>query len=143
MSQRIKGQEVEIVVVVNGSPKRSITAVRSFEVAFQMDILAEGYLGETTKRKDSIFNGSRGKLDVHIENAEIFGVIQQITDRARRRGAGLTINIKATLRFPNGDRPKILLPDVEFGEIPLNFSSRVDYGTISLTFEGSELSVIS
>lgn len=143
MAARIKGQEVEVVIVVDGSPQRSITAIRSFELSFQQEIMSEGYLGETTKRRDAIFNGMSGKIDIHLENDDIFDLIQKLVDKARRRTAGIKVNIKATLRFPNGDRPKIIIPDVEFGEFPLSFGSRSDYGSVSLSFEAAEYSVLS
>lgn len=142
MSGRIKGQEVEAIIIVNGAPQRNITTIRNFEFAWQMEISTEGYLGESTDRRDSVFKGVRGSMEMHIENADIFSFMQQVVDRARDRSAGLRVNIKATLRFPNGDRPRILIPDVEFGEIPFNFGSRSDFGTVSLTFEAQEGSVV-
>ena len=69
MAQRIKGQEVETLIVVDGAPRDTITDIRSFEFAFQTEIMSEGYLGETTERKDSIFKGIRGRLELHFETS--------------------------------------------------------------------------
>jgi len=135
---RIKGQEVEVLIVLNGQVQNTITDVRSFEVGFQMEILKEGYLGETTDRRDDIFRGTRGKIDLHYENKDVFGLIMAIVDRARRQSPGTKVNIKATLRFPNGDRPRVIIKDVYFGEIPLAFGSRSDYGTLGLEFEAAD-----
>lgn len=143
MAQRIKGQEVEVLLVVDGTPQSTITTVRNFELGIQTEILREGYLGETTDRRDSIFRGVRGRMELHIENATIFTFLKSVVDKARRRTPGTRINLKATLNFPNGDRPRVLVPDVEFGEFPLNFGSRSDYGAITLEFEASEYQVIS
>jgi hypothetical protein len=143
MSQRIKGQEVEVMLVVDSAPQDTITDVRSFELAFQTEILREGYLGETTDRRDSIFKGVRGRMELHIENADIFKLFTSIIDKARRRTPGTKINVKATLNFPNGERPRVVIPDVEFGELPLNFGSRSDYGAVTLDFEASEAQVIT
>lgn len=142
MTQRIKGQEVEVLIIKDGSVLRTISTVRSFEVSQQLEIQSEGYLGETTNRKDSIFRGVKGKVELHIENQDIFDLINAVVGKARRRTPGMKVNIKATLRFPGGDRPRVLLPDVEFGEIPLNFGSRSDYGMVSLDFESSDYQVI-
>lgn len=143
MPQRIKGQEVEAIIIVDGAPQRTITAIRSIEVAFQLEMLSEGYLGETTNRRDALFRGVRGRMEMHMENADVFTLIQKIIERARNRQAGTRINVKATLRYPNGDRPRVVIPDVEFGEIPMNFASRSDYGTVSLDFEAQEAQVVS
>jgi len=142
MAQRIKGQEVEVLMVVNGQPKTNITTVRNFEVTLQTEILSEGYLGETTERKDSIFKGIAGKIEIHFDNQEIMRVFEEIVNKARRRTPGTKINIKATLNFPGGQRPRIMINDVEFGALPMSFGSRSDYGNVSLDFEASEPSFL-
>lgn len=140
--QRIKGQEVEIRIVRGGEELTSITDIRSFEMAAQLELLSEGYLGETTDRKDEIYRGFRGSMELHFENGEILELMRSIIDRARRREAGLQINIRATLNFPNGDTQGILLRDCFFGEIPMSFVTRSDYGSVSLSFEGSDYSLL-
>jgi len=134
--QRIKGQEVEVLIVVDG------TDVQSFEVAAKLEIKEEGYLGEATNRYDEIFNGVRGRMELHIENDDVFDLWASIIDRAKRRTPGTQINVKATLNFPNGDRPRVLINDAFFGESALNFASRGDYGTVGLEFQASDVSVI-
>lgn len=142
MSARLRGQEVEVLLVVNGVTQTTITDVRSFEFEFQTEIQSEGYLGETTNRRDSIFNGVRGRMELHFENADVFNLAKSIVDKARRRTPGVKINVKATLNFPNGDRPRVIIPDAEFGAIPFAFGSRTDYGTVGLDFEAAEANVI-
>ena len=141
--QRIKGQETELVVIVDGKPQRTLVDIREFEIEWQLEKKSEGYLGETTNRKDSIFMGVAGSFSMHLENEGIFDFISKVIDRARDRTAGTKINIKTTLRFPNGDRPKIIIPDAEFGAIPLNAGGRAEYLGVKLDFEASEASVIS
>lgn len=138
MAQRIKGLEVEAILVADGVVQDTITDVRSFEVAFQTEILREGYLGETTDRRDEVFRGVRGRMELHFENRDVFTLFAKIVDRARRRTPGTRINIKATLNFPNGQRPKVIINDAFFGELPMNFASRTDYGTVGLEFEASD-----
>jgi hypothetical protein len=140
--QRIKGQEVEVLLIVDGEAQDTITDVRSFEVALKTELKEEGYLGEKTNRYDEIYNGVRGRLELHIENEDVFDLFKSITDRAKRRSPGSQINIKATLNFPNGDRPRVLIPDAFFGELPLNFGSRGDYGSVSLDFSASDVNFL-
>ena len=139
MSARIRGQEVEILIVIGGQVQDTITDVRSFEIAPQLDILVEDYLGETTDRPDSIFRGVTGRMAIHIENDDIFDLWDSIINKARRRTPGTQINIKATLNFGNGDRPRVTLNDCEFGSLPLSFGSRADYGEVSLEFRAADI----
>lgn len=142
MSQRIKGQEVEVILVVNGEAKDTIQDIRSFEMAAQLEIQREGYLGETSQRRDEIYNGVRGRMELHFENDDILTLMRQVVDRARRREPGTKINIKATLNFANGDRPRVVINDVFIGEFPINFGSRTDYGTTTIEFEAQDFVVI-
>jgi hypothetical protein len=133
--QRIKGQEVQVLITSGGAPQSTITDIRSFEVGFQTEILREGYLGETTDRRDEVFRGVRGRIEFHFENQDVLRLIQSILDRAQRREPGLVINVKATLNFPNGQNPKVVINNVFFGEQPINFAGRTEYGTFGLEFE--------
>jgi hypothetical protein len=138
MAQRIKGQEVELLFVEDNVPLTSISDIRSFDMAAELEILKEGYLGETTDRRDSVYRGYHGKMDVHFENRDILDFMRRLIDKARRRTPGVRVNCKVTLAFPGGDRVRILLKDMSFGEIPLSFGSRADYGMISLDFSGED-----
>ena len=131
MAQRIKGQEVEAILIVNGVPQTNITAIKSFEFAFQLEIQSEGYLGETTDRKDSVFKGIRGSMEMHLESQAVFELIRAIVDKARRREPGTRINLKATLNFPNGDRPRVIIPDCEFGEHQLLFGRELHHADLA------------
>jgi len=141
-AQRIKGQEVELLLVEDNVPLSSIQDIRSFEMAAQLEILREGYLGETTDRRDSVYRGFRGKMELHYENRDVLDLVRRLIDKARRRTPGVRINAKATFVFPGGERVRMLLKDLSFGEVPISFGSRTDYGTISLDFEGEDYNQI-
>lgn len=142
MAQRIKGQEVEVIVIAGGQTVVSVSAIRSFEFNYNLDTLSEGYIGETTERKDSIYKGISGKLEFHFDSQDVLKLAEAIRDKARRRTPGLTINIKATLNFPGGNRPRVVIPNVEFGAIPVTFGSRADYGSMSLDYVAQDANVI-
>ncbi len=137
--QRIKGQEIEILLILDGVVQENLTDVRSFEVAAKLEIKEEGYLGEKTNRYDEIFNGMRGRMELHFENRGVFDFTFAVMDRAKRRTPGVQVVIKATLNFPNGQRPRIIIPDASFGEIPFNWASRGDYGTAGIEFQASDM----
>lgn len=142
MAQRIKGQEVEVLLVVDGAPKTSVTAIKSFEVEFQLDILTEGYLGETSSRRDEIFNGVSGSLEFDLESGDLLDIAQQIIDRARRRTPGTVINVKAALNFPSGEIRRIVIKDAFFSAIPVSFGGRDEYGSLTLDFEAQDYSFL-
>lgn len=143
MAQRVKGQEVALLFNLNNTPVKTVTDFRSFEMTWQTETKSEGYLGETTNRRDDVFNGIMGKVELHFENQDVFNLIQAIVDRARRREPGTTITLKVTLQMPNGQRPRVTIPNCFFGAIPMNFGSRTDYGTISLDFEAENATVLT
>lgn len=135
MAQRVKGQDVSVIVVQDGQILASLHDVRNFEVTLKITKKQEGYVGEKTDRYDEIFNGADFRLSIHTEDEGVFPIIQAIIDRARNRTPGVVFNVQATLNYPNGDRPIVVLPDVHFGDVPVNVPGRGDY--VELTYEGS------
>lgn len=142
MGRRLKGQEVEMSMVINGTPIAAITAIKSFEAEFQQDILSEEYLGETAPRKDAIFMGVSGKFEAHIDNSESLEVINAIVDKARRRTPGVEINVQVSLNIDQTRKRRILFPNVEFGAIPLAAGGRSEYVTLNFEFESSSFRFI-
>lgn len=140
MAQRIKGQEVRVVMVAPSGTVTSLSDVQNLEIEPQTEILSEGYLGESTERKDDIFKGARGKMDVHLEQQAYFRFVQEVIERSQRRTpAAARFNIICTLAFPNGDRPRVLLEDVFFGSNPLSVGGREEYVSASVEFECSNI----
>lgn len=138
MSQRIKGQEVRVTMISPAGTEESIGSggVSSFELEFKTEILSEGYLGETTERKDDIFRGVGGRMEFHLDRQSYFQFVQRVTDRSQRRTpADARFNVLASLTFPNGQRPRILLEDVFFGPLPINVGGRDEYVSATVEFE--------
>lgn len=127
MAQRLKGQEVSINVMAGGVLEDTITAIQNFNVEDEFEILSQGYLGETTDRKDMVFKGVKGDFELHIATQDFLKLTQKIKDKARRVTPDVEFNLTATLNFPNGDTPTITFPDVAWGPIGKNTSSRSDY----------------
>ena len=138
MAARIKGQETEVVVIADGVPQTNLTDIKDSEFAFKMEIIQEGYLGQTTDKYDSVFKGVRGKMTLHFDNPDVFTMALKIKDKARRRTPGVKFNLKMTLNFPSGRRARVVIPDVEFGELPFNFSDRSQFVSHSIEFAASD-----
>ncbi len=92
-TQRIKGQEVSIIITRGGELEAELVDVKSCEFTPQFEIKEQGYLGEKTNRHDDIFNGVKGSLELHIHSGDVFDFIQAIKDRAQRNAPDLVFNV--------------------------------------------------
>jgi hypothetical protein len=136
--QRAKGQDSQMIMVLNGAPQATITDIVSAEITWMFQMKQQGYNGETSDRYDEVFLGMSGKLELHLENQQIFNLIKAVQDRAQRRLPGNVINLKTTLNFPNGDRPRILIPALYFGNMPMSFPGRTEYIVLPLEFNAAQ-----
>jgi hypothetical protein len=136
-SLRLRGQEIQVRVTKNGVLQRTMTAVESLTWTPKVDILRKGYLGETTDRRDDIYKGSAIEMTIDPESQDAFTLIQLIRDRASRRTAqsDAHINIVFTANFPNGQRPRVTLPDVKFQDPSITVQSRDAYVGMRLSGE--------
>ena len=141
--QRIKGQETIITILKDGELQARIDSVSEAEVTFELDVLEEGYLGETSNRYDSIFNGMTIRVSGHMTNLQIVDLAEAIVNRAARRAGGATrIDIAITLIFPGGDLRTINIPDAQFQSVPISDGSRSDYVGFTLEAKASEFEFI-
>lgn len=140
-AQRVRGQETEIRIVLDGNLVKSVTAIQSFTGTVEIEQKSEGYLGEVADRYDDIYKGFKGSLDYHLDDDDIFDFIQQLILRAQRRTPQFKVNILTVFNFTNGQRRKVQLNDIAFGNIPLNISSRSDYVKSSLDVACSAISL--
>lgn len=127
-----------------GRVEDTITAFKDFSFQYEFAQNSEGYLGETTERKDEIFNGISGSFTVHQESQDILFFQQAIKERAQRKVAvnGQRINITARLTFPNGETPRVIIPDVKFGATPNNVPGRADYVNTAFTYAAEDARII-
>lgn len=140
-AQRIKGQEVSVLITSAGQLQDTLTDIQSFNFEAQLEVKSMGYIGEKTNRKDDIFNGVKFDMELHLHKQDWFNFQQAIINRAKRVTPDLVINITAVASFPNGDTPTVLLPDCKFGAQPLNVTSRGDYVKVKLEGECDDMVV--
>ena len=134
-SPRVRGQETSTAFAINNVPQVNTRDIRSLELTWKFEIQSEGYLGETTERKDSIFKGIAGKEEFHFENNGVFTIVTQFLNLATRRVPGIQINTKTTVNFATGAPQRIIVPNIFAGEIPFSFSDRASFVTVSFPFE--------
>jgi hypothetical protein len=126
-AQRIKGQEVQILIVQDSVLQDTLTDIQDFNGELELEIKSQGYLGEKSNRKDEIFNGVKFDMSIHMHSQDFFVFQQAIVSRAKRITPDTVFNISGVFSFPNGDTPIMLFPDAKFGPQPLSISSRGDY----------------
>lgn len=140
-AQRIKGQEVQVIITRGGALEDTLTDIQNLTVEAEFEIKSQGYLGEPTNRKDEIFNGVKFDLDAHLHSQDYLKFLKAVRDRAQRKTPDLVINISAVLNFPNGDTPSILIPDAKFGAQPLSVSARGDYVKVKMQGEADDYQI--
>lgn len=133
-AQRIKGQEVSIIITRDGGLEAELTDVKSAEFTPQFEIKEEGYLGEKTNRFDEIYNGVKGSLTLHIHSGDVFDFIQAVKDRAQRATPDLVFNIAGLFSFPSGEIRTLTLPDVKFGAFPISTNDRGAYTEVKFEY---------
>jgi hypothetical protein len=136
MAQRIKGQEVALAFATPNGPAEGLEDVVSFEWELMMEILQEGYLGETADRFDDIYRGASGTMEMHMEQQAAFAFQQQVQDRAERRSpAAGVFNATASFAFPNGQRPRITFENIFFDAQAMRTTDRGSYVAVTVPWK--------
>jgi hypothetical protein len=128
-AQRIKGQEVQIIIVRDGSLEDTLTDIQNFNMEDDFELIGKGYLGEPTDRYDEVYKGTKFDFEIHTHSQDYLTFTKAIRDRAKRVTPNTVVNITAVFNYPNGDAPTRLLPDCHFGPIGDKTQSRGDYKT--------------
>jgi hypothetical protein len=137
--QRIKGQETTVIMTVDGVQQSSLSFVRSLTITPRFEIKEEGYLGQYQNAFDEIFNGCNFNLELNYGDDGVVDFMLKVKERAQRRTPGTVINMLTTLRFPGAAPVTVTLSDCFFGDFPLGFGSRSDYGTFTITGSCSDI----
>lgn len=140
-AQRIKGQEVSLLIVQDGELQNTLVDIQNFNMEMSLETKEQGYLGEKTNRVDSIFNGVKFDMELHLHTQDYLSFVQAIHDKAQRLTPDVVFNITGVFSFPNGDQPELLLNDVAFGAIPQNIGARGDYVKLKLQGVCSDIEI--
>ena len=140
---RLRGDEVQLRLTQNGVLLRTLTAIKDFEITLKIERKAEGYIGEGTQRQDMQFMGAQGTITFTPESQEPLLLAFAVKDRASRRVAQSAVKINAVFvaNFPNGDRPRMGVQDMQFGDIPFNASGREQYISMRLDWSADDVTL--
>ena len=125
--QRLKGQEVFLICVVDGKANDKIGPFLDLDVTLRKEVLEGEYLGETTTYFDSVFRGCQLSAKAHMRGATWLKIINQDILRARHAsGALVRFDLVAQIVFPG-----LVLPwtfgDITFGDHKVTVSDRKSY----------------
>ena len=145
MGQRLKGQDTGFSVISDTQGlETSLGLVMSAELTPQFDILTQGYLGETSDRRDDIFKGIAGRLEVHMDRRDALLFINAIKERAQRRVPGNTrFQIQGIFNFDDGTRLRFTVDDAFFGEQQFTIGGREEYVTYRIAFEAQDFRLVA
>ena len=135
------GQDVSILIVVDGVLQSTLTAISSFNIELELEVISKGYLGEKTERKDTVYKGIKFDGELNPFTEDVFTFAQAVLNKAKRLTPDVLFNITGVFSFPNGDTPELMLSDCSFGAIPINLSSRTDYAKIKFQGEASDIDI--
>lgn len=137
---RLRGQEVTLRIARGNVPEVTLTAIKDFTVQFDFATIEEGYLGETTMRKDDIFNGLSGSMTIDAEGQEVLQFLDFVKQRAQRRLvlSESRVNVTARYTFPNGQTPRIVVRDLKFDAAPFAAPSRDGYVNVALSWKAED-----
>lgn len=138
---RIRGQEVSVLIVRDTTLEAELRDVQNFNLELLLEQKDQGYLGETTNRKDDIYNGVKGDFELNVHSQDIFVFQQAVLDRAKRATPDVKFNVSAILAMPSGETPTVLIPDIKFGGMPMNVGSRGDYVKFKVDFTADDYEV--
>ena len=143
-AQRIKGQEITVAIIQDGSLQTQINTIQSSEFDWEIELLEEGYLGETSNRVDSVLNLIRFQLVGHCNNQDYLLLADAIASRARRRVGGVVrIDITGTFQFPDGSTPVVVIPDAYFENIPFTVGNRNEFLEFTLSGKASDYKILT
>lgn len=141
---RARGQEVSVRISKGQALISEITAVKDYVLRFETTVIQEGYLGRTSNSHDDIFNGITGSMGITHEGDDVVRLAASVVERAKRtRSPNLDqINSMASIRFPNGDKPRILVPDMKFNAFEINASGRDAFINTPISFAADDARVL-
>lgn len=138
---RLKGQEIQILVLDGANRVDEIKAIGSFDTESKLELKQEGFLGETTDEFDMVYSGEGGSFEMQIHAAKVANFKQRVIEKARRIQPTITFNIVYVQLFANGDTVTTTFSDVAFGPITENVASRKEYVKAKFQFACSEAPV--
>lgn len=125
--QKLKGQEVFVIVVIDGKANDRIGPFLDLDVTLRKEVLEGEYIGESTTYFDSVFRGCQLAAKGHLRGAHWLKLIDQDIRRARHMSGGIIrFDLTANIVFP-GQVVPWTFADITFGDHKITVADRKSY----------------
>ena len=139
----IRGEDCRMTIVRNGEVLEELSDSVSVTCSPLMELLTTDLLGETTQRKEELFNGWQVEATVLIPRAKAFYFVGDVVKRARNQLIGLQVNLMYSVRFPEtGEVVRLLHRDLRFADLSIQTASRREHVNLRFNAQCSEAEVI-
>lgn len=106
MSQRIRGKEATVQLVVDGDLKGgSFVKVTEFDLTPRTDIVEQAFVGEVEDDLDINHKGYDFTFSTHMQDSKTIKLFLAIVDRERARKAHPAINLVVTFQYRSATEP--------------------------------------
>lgn len=135
MGARILGQETLVSLTRNGVLVQELTAIKSASFNFKGEAVKSDYLGQPGPVFDEVNDGVDGKIDFEVDDPGFFIFLTQLIQRKQGiPAAQFFVNINTRFNFRNGVSRLCVIPQVSFGDVPLEVPERKQKVKGSLSF---------
>jgi hypothetical protein len=136
MSQRIRGQEATVNIIVDGDLKGgSFAKVTNFNLSPRTDITETPFLGEVEDDLDIQHHGHDFDFEIHQQDGKAVDVLKLIVSREENRLPHPAVNILVTLKHRDVSTPatKLVLQGCFMKADSLSIGGRKDFVTMKFS----------
>lgn len=137
MGERLMGQETLVTISRGNELVRQLTAIKSASFTFKGEAVKSDYLGQPGPVFDEVADGVEGKIDFEVDDPEFFAFLVLLIQRKQGIPAALAlgaIGINTRFNFRSGVTRFCSVPNVAFGDVPLEVPERKQKVRGSLSF---------
>lgn len=109
MSQRIRGQEASIQVIVNGDLQTgSFAKVTNFNLTPRTDVTETPFLGEVEDDLDIQHHGFDFDFEIHHQDSKAFNLLTTIVENEQTHVSHPNVNIVVTVAYRSLTEPALV-----------------------------------
>lgn len=146
MSQRIRGQEASLQVIIDGELQvGSFTKVTNFNLTPRTDLVETPFLGEVEDDLDIQHHGYDFDFEIHYQDSKAFALLQKIVAREQDSLAHPNVNLVVTLTYRSLLEPSLtFVLEKAFVKMDnLSFGGRKEYVNSKFTGKCKSLSEVT
>ena len=143
MSQRIRGQEATVQIIVDGDLKGgSFARVTDFSLTPRSEITETDFLGEVEADLDFAHHGYDFEFTIHEEDTKARDLLFQIVQAEADREEHPAVNVVVTFAYRTGTSSSIVLQNCYVKLDSLSVGGRKDYVTNKFSGKCKEMAAL-